>query len=478
MELKRNVFKNFVWRFAERVGAQLVSTVVSIILARILIPDDYGIVALMHVVINIFGVFVNCGLGSALVQKKDADNIDFSTVFFTQMLFCIVLYAILFFIAPFIASYYGNSSICPMIRVSGLTLLISGIKNIQTSYVSRNMQFKKFFFATLGGTIGAAIVGITMANAGYGAWALIAQSLFNNTVDTVILWITVKWRPQKDFSFSRLKSLFSYGYKLLLSSLLDTGYGSLRSLIIGKRYSSADLAYYNRGQSWVSLIIDNINSAIDSVLFPTMSKAQNDPGLVKSMTRRSIKTSTYIMAPMMMGLAACSVPLVRLVLTEKWLPCVPFQIIFCITYMFYPIHTANLNAIKAMGRSDIFLKLEIIKKVIGVTLIIVASRISVMAMAYSLIISSVLSQIINSWPNKKLLGYKYTEQLRDILPTIILATGMGAIVSIIRNLNLSDILTLMIQIPLGIIIYIFGSKLLKIDSYSYINSLLKKKSAK
>lgn len=475
MESKQNrgIFSNFIWRFAERVGAQLVQVVVSIVLARILVPEDYGTVALMTIVISILGVFVNCGLGGALIQKKDADDTDFSTVFYAQMVFCIVLYTLLFVAAPWIANYYQVPIIQPMIRVSGLTLIIAGVKNTQSAYVSRTMQFKRFFFATLGGTIGAAVVGIWMAKAGYGAWALIGQSLFNNTVDTIILWFTVKWRPKKVFSFTRLKGLFSYSWKLLISALLDTGYNNLRALIIGKKYSSEDLAFYNKGSSWPNLLVENVNSSIDSVLFPTMSAAQDSAEEVKNMTRRAIKTSVYVMAPLLMGLAFCGTPLVRLLLTEKWLPCVPFQAIFCVTYIFYPIHTANLNAIKAMGRSDLFLKLEIIKKIVGLATILTTMWISVEAMAYSLFFTSIASQIINSWPNKKLLNYRYIDQLKDILPSILLAAAMGVIVYLIQFIGLADWLTLLIQVPLGAGIYIAGSKLFHIDSFEYVLGILK-----
>lgn len=469
----RSVLSNFIWRFLERSGAQIVQLVVSIVLARLLAPTDYGTVALMNVFISILGIFVNCGLSSALIQKKNADDTDFSTVFYAQMLFCIIIYVVLFISAPYIAIFYEIAEMTWMIRALGLTLIIAGVKNVQTAYVSRMMQFKRFFFATLGGTIGAAFVGIGLAFAGFGAWALIGQSLFNNTVDTIILWMTVKWKPKKLFSFNRLKGLFSYSWKLLFSSLLDTVYNNLRSLIIGKGYSAQDLAYYNRGQSWPNLIVENVNSSIDSVLFPSMSAAQNDRERVKMMTRRAIKTSTYIIAPLMMGLAFCGTPLVRLVLTEKWLFCVPFQVIFCITYMFYPIHTANLNAIKAMGRSDLFLKLEIIKKIVGLTALAITVPISVMAMGYSLLVTSVLSQIINSWPNKKLLNYGYLEQLRDILPGIILAVGMGVCVYPIQYLGLPDIVTLLIQVVAGGIIYIGGSALFKLESFSYLWNIIK-----
>lgn len=469
----RAVIFNFFWRFAERSGAQLVQFVVSIVLARILMPNDYGIVALINVFISVMGVFVHCGLGIALVQKKDADDIDFSTVFYTNITFCTVLYLLLFLAAPSIADFYDMPQMTVLLRVVGLTLIISGVKNVQSAYVSRNMMFKRFFFATLGGTIGAAVIGIGMAVAGMGVWALIAQSLFNNAVDTIVLWGTVKWRPKKCFSFERLKGLFSYGWKMLASSLLDTFYNNVRTLIIGKLYSSNDLAYYNKGKTWPNLFIENINSSIDSVLLPTMAKEQEHSERVKDMTRRAIKTCTYVMAPFMMGLAFVAEPLTRLVLTEKWLPCVPYMCIFCIVYMFYPIHTANLNAIKAMGRSDLFLKLEVIKKVVGLVAVISTMHLGVMAMAYSLIFTSITSQIINSWPNKKLLNYPYLEQLKDILPGILLSIFMGVCVRLVSLLGFPDLITLIIQVPLGAMIYILLSIVFKLESFEYLWGIVK-----
>ena len=364
------VVSNFLWRFLERCGAQGVTFIVSIVLARLLDPSVYGTIALVTVFTIIMQVFVDSGMGNALIQKKNADDLDFSSVFWFNIAMCSVLYLIMFISAPFIASFYNKPELTPVVRVLSLILIISGIKNVQQAYVSRNMLFKRFFFSTLGGTIGAAVVGITMAYLGYGVWALVAQMLFNAAVDTTILWITVKWRPKKQFSLQRLKGLFSFGWKLLVSSLIDAVYNQARQLIIGRMYSSSDLAQYNQGKKFPELIVTNINTSIDSVLLPTLSKAQDAPSVVKSMTRRAIKTSTYIMMPFMVGLAVCAEPLVSLILTDKWLPCVPFLRIFCFSFAFYPIHTANLNAIKALGRSDLFLKLEIIKKVVGIIAIL------------------------------------------------------------------------------------------------------------
>ena len=341
------------------------------------------------------------------------------------------------------------------------------------------MLFKRFFFSTLGGTIFSAFFGIGLAYAGFGVWAIIAQQLSNTAIDTLILWITVKWRPKKMFSWKRLKVLFSFGWKLLASSLIDTVYNNLRNLIIGKFYSSADLAYYNQGDKFPKLIVTNINNSIDSVLLPTLSNAQDDRECVKNMTRRAIKTSTYIMAPLMMGLVFCATPVVRLILTEKWLPCVPYLQIFCITYMFWPIHTANLNAINAMGRSDYFLKLEIAKKIIGMILLISTMRFGTMVMAYSLLVSTVTSMIINSWPNKILLGYSLKEQVIDIFPGILLSLFMGIVISTIRLLALPDLVTLVFQITLGVLIYVGLSVIFKVESFEYlwnmVKSVLKKK---
>lgn len=470
---KNSTLKNFIWRFAERCGAQLVTFVVSIVLARILAPEDYGQIALIMVFTTIMQVFVDSGLGTALIQKKDADDLDFSSVFYFNFVICFILYAVMFVTAPFIARFYGDSSLTSIIRVISLTIVISGVKGIQQSYVSRNMMFKRFFYSTLGGTIFSAFLGIALAYAGFGVWAIVAQQLSNTAIDTLILWLTVKWRPKRMFSWKRLKGLLSFGWKMLASSLLDTVYNNIRSLIIGKMYSSSDLAYYDQGKKFPNVIVTNINTSIDSVLLPTMASAQDNPERVKSMTRRAIKTSTYIMAPLMMGLAFCAEPIVGLVLTDKWLPCVPFLRIFCITYMFYPIHTANLNAIKAMGRSDLFLKLEIVKKVVGIALLLSTMWFGVMAMAYSLLISSVLSQIINSWPNRKLLRYGYLEQLKDILPGIALAVLMGCCVNLVGLFHLTNIVTLLIQLPLGAVLYIGASALLHLESFEYMRDLIR-----
>lgn len=474
MDIYKNtsVISGFLWRLMERMGAQVVSFVVSIVLARILDPNAYGTVALITVFTTIMQVFVDSGLGNALIQKKDADDTDFSTVFYVNIVFCCSLYAIMWVASPLIAGFYKDPLLVPYIRVLSLTIVVSGIKNVQQAYVSRNMLFKKFFFATLGGTIGAAVIGITMALKGFGVWALIAQQLFNLTVDTLILWITVPWRPKRLFSLERLGSMFSYGWKLLVSTLLDTGYNNLRQLLIGRVYSRVDLAFYNQGDKFPAIIINNINSSIDSVLLPAMSHDQDDKTRVKEMTRRAIKISTYIMGPLLAGMAACADSIVHLVLTDKWLFCVPYMRVFCICYLFYPIHTANLNAIKAMGRSDTFLKLEVIKKIIGLVVLIISIRISVMAIAWSLLISTITSLVINSWPNEKLLGYDFYSQMKDIMPNLALSLIMGVLVYLGGAFIPNAVLKLILQILFGAAIYVVLSVITRNESFQYMLTMI------
>ncbi len=471
-QIRNTTLKNLIWRFTERCGAQGIAFVVSIIVARIVSPEQYGTVALITVFINILQVFVDSGLGSALIQKKNADQVDFSTVFYFNIIMCLFLYLVLYIAAPYISLFYDDPQLTSVTRTIGLTLIVSGVRNIQQAYVTKHMMFKRFFYSTLFGTLISAVIGIVMAYNDFGVWAIVAQNLTNVTVSTIVLFITVKWRPTAQFAFNRFKELFSYGWKLLVSALLDTGYNELRQLLIGKLYTSGDLAYYNQGNKFPHFIVNNINSSIDSVLLPAMSQKQDDVVRVKAMTRRAIRTSTYIMAPLMIGLAICSENIVYLLLKEKWLGCVPYLRIFCITYLFYPIHTANLNAIKAMGRSDLFLKLELIKKGIGILVLIFSIRYGVLVMACSLLVTTLVSTIINAYPNKKLLDYNWFEQMRDILPNILLALIMAIPVYGVSVLGLPAILVLCVQVILGAIIYIGLSRIMRLEIYYYIEDMI------
>lgn len=468
-DIKSKTISNMIWRYAERCGAQGISFIVSIVLARLLSPNEYGVVAIVTVFLNIFQVFIDGGLGSALVQKKDADDLDFSTIFFFNIFMCGIVYVGVFFSAPLLARYYNNDILTDVIRVLGITVLISGVKNIQHAYVSKKMIFKKFFYSTLLGTIAAGIAGIILAYRGWGVWALVAQHIMNTLMDTIVLWVTVKWRPKLLFSFERLKTLVSFGWKILASNLLNTIYNNIRQLIIGKVYSEADLAFYNRGKQFPAFVTNNINSSINSVLLPVMAQAQDDDKRVKMMARRSIMTSSFFLWPLMFGLMATGKNLFSLLLTDKWLPALPYLYIFCFVDGIYPIHSANLNAIKAKGRSDVFLKLEIIKKIVGILVILVTMKISVMAIAWGSVFYAIFASIVNAFPNKKLLNYSYLEQVSDILPSIILSIVMAVIVHFLPIPSFVPlVVALIIQVLVGAAVYAGGALLFKLEAAEFV----------
>lgn len=471
--MRGKVASGLAWTYAERISAQLVSFFVSIVLARQVAPEHFGVIAMVTVFISIANVFVTDGFSNALIQKKDASETDFSTVFYISLILSVAIFIILYFCAPFIADFYGDEQIKPVIRVLSIKLIISALNSVQNAYVSKKMIFKKFFFATLIGTIVSAVVGVGMAYRGYGVWALVAQYLTNSTIDTVVLHFTCGWKPRLLFSLKNARSLFSYGSRVLASSLIQKIYDNLRSLIIGKVFSPADLAFYNRGKHIPSLIVDNINTSITKTLFPAMSSVQDDRTKVKMMTRRSMRISAFIMSPLLFGLLACSRDIIKLLLTDVWLPCVPYMQIICLTYVFQPIHKSNLQAIKAIGRSDILLRLEFYKKGIGVTLIVLAAFVlrSVLAIAWSGFIITLINALLNAFPNKKLLNYSIREQILDLLPSMLCSGIMCAVVFAVGLIDINTILLLVLQIVVGICVYILLAKVIHSEDLSYCTKI-------
>lgn len=471
--LQRKVFSGLLWKFGERIGAQAVSFLVSIILARLLLPSDYGVIALITIFIDIANVFVSSGFGAALVQKKDADEVDFSSVFYFSIVMSWVLYAIVFFGAPAVAGFYGKEILTPVLRVMALKLPLAGVNSVQHAYVQKKMLFKRFFFSTLIGTVGSAVVGIVMAYTGFGAWALVAQYLFNSTMDTVVLWFTVRWRPVWRFSLGRMKYLFGFGWKMLASELIHTSYKQIRSLIIGKVYTEKDLAFYNQGGKLPNLIVTNINSSVSSVLFPAMTLKQDDTGKLKEMVRLSIRVSSYIMWPLMIGLLVMSEPIVRLMFTEKWLPCVPYMQIACIQFALEPVQTANVQAVKAMGKGRTYLIMEIVKKVFGIVMIVAVMYQGVMAIAVTAMFVTFFAALVNSTPNRKYLGYTYREQLVDLIPSILLAAAMGICVYGVGRLPVPDLLSIVLQVISGAASYIVLSLFFRVNQFRYLLDMIK-----
>lgn len=473
--LRKKTISGVLWKLSERVSGQIVSFIVSIILARRLLPEDYGIIALVSVFITICDKLVISGFATSLIQKKDADNLDFSTVFFFSVVMSLVLYALLFFCAPLIADFYSaydRAMLIAVIRVMGIQVIATAVNSVQLAYVSRTMQFRKTLSASLTATVLSAAVGIWMAYTGYGVWALVAQYCINIVTVMTILWFVVRWRPDFAFSVQRFKSLFSYGWKIFAASIIKVIYNDLRSLVIGKYYTAEDLAYYNKGQSFPQLVESNVSGTIESVLFPAISKRQTSKEDMLAILRRAIKTTSFILMPLLAGLAAVAEPLTVILLTEKWLPSVPYMQIICFTFMMMPIEVDNLQAIKAMGRSDIALKLEIIKKVIGVTLLIASIPFGVTAIAISLLIGAVINAIVDAIPNKKLLDYGVGKQVVDILPSLLMSAVMFACVYPLAMLPLGNVPVLIIQILVGIAVYVLLSLVTKNESMRYILAII------
>lgn len=466
---------NLSWKFAERIASQLVSFVVSIVLARILEPSDYGSIAMVMIFVTLSNVFVEGGFSSALIQKKDADKLDFSTVFYFSIVFSIFLYVILFFVAPYISRFYGDGYeiLTPVLRVIGLQIIVYGANSVQQAYVSKKMMFKKFFWATLIGTIVSACIGLAMAYLGFGIWSLVGQQMAMVITNTIVLYLVTRKLPGLMFSFQRLKGLFSYGAKILGASLLVSFFLDLRSLIIGKLYSAKDLAFFDRGRQFPNLIVTNINSSVGAVLFPKMSQEQDDKIRVKQLCRNSIRFSSFVMMPLMMGMAVCAEPLIRVLLTDKWIESVPFLRLFCIIYMFYPIHTANMQAIKAIGKSETFLVLEIIKKLLELISLLLVMKISVMAIAINMAVLTTLFTFINAYPNIKYLDYSFKEQMNDMLPSLLLSTIMAILVyGIGLILPISDLGVLIIQVLFGIAFYSTLSYLTNNPEFKYLYELI------
>lgn len=438
-------------------------------------PEHYGVLSLMLIFTTLANVFIQNGFNTALIQNKDVTEEDYSSVLWVSLGIAGILYGVIFLCAPLIAEFYEMPAIVEPLRVLALMLFPGALNSVQLAKVSREMDFKRVFYSNVGGIVISGIVGIMIAWMGGGLWALVVQTMLNTTVACLVMGITVKWRPRLICNFGRVGVLFRYGWKLLVSGLLDTLYMDLRSLVIGKKYDSGTLGYYNRGKQFPHFIINSINSAVQSVLLPAMSAEQDDKAKVKTLMRNSVMLSSYIIFPMMAGLAGVATPLVRLLLTEKWLPCVPYMQIYCFTLAFYPVHTSNLQAINAMGRSDIFLKLEIIKKAVGIAMLVVAVFCfdSPIAIAMTGVVTAITSSFINAYPNKQLIGYSYFEQMKDILPSLAISAVMLLGVLAVELLALPEVMTLIMQVLVGVALYVVLSAVFRLEPFMMLLQMVR-----
>lgn len=474
---KQKVAGGLFWSYGERIMAQLVSLIVSIVLARLLDPENYGVISIVMIFITLCDAIVTGGFGNSIVQKKDADELDVNTMLICSVATSVFLYVILFLAAPFIADFYQMEIIRPILRVLGLRLLISGVNSIQRAWIQKRMLFKRFFISTSFGTIISAVVGISMAYMDAGAWALVGQYLTNSFIDTVVLFITNDWRPKLQFSFDRAKQMLSYGWKVLLTTVVYTVEGDLRSLIVGKQFGSADLAYYDQGKKFPNLLVSNINTSISNVMFPVLSKNQDNRERMKAICRRSIKTSTYLLAPLLLGLIAVSNEFVRVILSDKWLPCVPFLQILTLVYLVRPLTTTDQQAIMSTGRSDLTLRIMIAVNVTDVILLLIAvfAMKSVIMIAVGALLTEVVSMALFMKYVKKCIGYTYLEQLSDIAPSLLLAISMGVIVYLVGKINVNVIIVLFLQVVVGAGYYLAMSCILHFEPFIYLVKMLKEK---
>jgi len=479
--LKGRVLAGTAWSFLQRISTQLMSLVISIILARILTPDDYGTVAMITVFTNIAMVFITTGFSSAIIQKKELSEADISTMFYAGLGLSLVLYGILFAAAPWIAVMYKTPVLTPMLRVESLIVVLGATYSVQQALISRNLQYKKNFIIGAVCVVVQGTSGIAFALNGFGPWSLVYSTIINYTAHAALMWIVVKWKPKLIFSKESFKSMFGFSTKMLAGGLLNALFNNIRSLIIGVRYSSADLAYYNKGYQYPTLIMNQVDGTINTVLFSSLSKYQSDWEAGLKVLRRAMKTSLYICAPLMAGMCAVADPMIRLLLTDKWEGSIVYVRLVAIICIFWPL-SAQRNALNARGKSGVALTMNVIGKVVTITCLLATFWHSVQLMITSSIIASCIGLVVNSFFYRKHLDYRFRDQIGDILPPLLLSAAMGFITYSVMFLNLSSALTLVIQIPLGIALYVFGSWLFKFESFTYllnmIKGLLKKKAHK
>lgn len=467
---KNSISGGLIWTFGERIASQIVSTIITIVLARILLPEYCGMISIVTIFISLCDVLVISGMGTALVQKKTVDEEDYNTAFIISMSIAVFLYIILFFLAPLISKFYMMHALTLVIRVMALRLPLAAINCIQQAHVQRAMAFKRFFIATLSGTLMSGFVGLYLAMNGFGVWALVFQYLTNTTVNTVVLFFVEKWIPKLQFSLDKAKEIYSFGWKVLATELVYTLENNMCGLIIGKMFGAADLAFFDQGKKYPAILVNNINSAINKVMLPAYSKYQDDLKQLKDMLRKSISVGAFLLAPILIGFAVVSETFIRVVLTDKWLFCSPYIKIFCLMYLTRPLETACHQALLAVGKSDMVLRVMIIINSVDLLLLLIAAFIfkSVMFIAIGTLITAIVSLSCFMYCSNITLGYKLKEQISDIAPVLFCSLVMGGIVSLVSLLLDNQIILLVIQIIIGAIAYIVLARMINLTGFQYI----------
>lgn len=474
--LKEKTINGMLWTFLQKFSGQLISFIISAILARILSPSDYGIVAIAGMFLILMSIFSDGGLGPALIQKKEVDEEDYNTMFVTQLVVATFLYAIVFFLAPIFASFFKDVNqqlLTSIIRVMGLTMPLGALSGVQNSVVTRRLMFKWYFYTNFITLAVSGAIGLYMAFNGYGAWALVGQSISAIVTSTVVIFCLLDWHPKFHFSYQRFKPLFRQGLKYMGTSFIGTLTAQFRGYALGMKYSAADLAYYNRGEGIPNLLCNNIDQTIQGVLFPSLAKIQDDYPAVRSALRRAIRISTFILFPLLFGLAAVSDKVVIIVFSEKWSPSIPFMQILCFVLAVGIMCNVNLQALRAIGKIGTILKMEFIKKPVMFLMILGTMLISPLAIAWGMLFFNIFVYFVNSYPNKTTIQYTYQQQLADVLPNTLMSALMAVIVYAVGRLDINIYLLLALQIALGIALYLIMAIASKNESLQYITSYIK-----
>lgn len=470
VDVKRGTISSLFWKIFERGSRAVVELAVQIVMARLLAPEQFGALAIMLVFVNLGNVLVQSGLNTALVQNPDTDDDDCSTVYWVSLAVSVILYAVVFFTAPFVAVFYEMDVIVWPLRALSLILVINAYNAVQVAIVQRELKFRMVFNAAIASVAVSGVIGIAAAALGAGLWALVSQQLFYQLCNCIVMAAQVDWRPRAVFKSARALELFSFSWKLLVSGLLDQGYQSLSDLIIGKQFSASSLGLVSQGKKYPQAVGSMLDGAIQPVMFSAVSRVQTDVHYVKRLVRRALKTSTFLIVPSMTLFAVAAEPIVGILLGEKWLPCVPFLQMYCFIYALLPIHTTNLQALNGMGRSDLFLKLELIKKAYGICFILFAAFVlkDVYLMVAMYMVTGVISTFVNAYPNKRVIGYSYGEQLRDITPAFTLSAVAGGLALLFGSFVPNSALRIIVDIVVMAIAYLGLAKLLHVESLEYL----------
>lgn len=460
-----SIAASMVFKSVERYSVLVIQTIVSIVIARILSPSDYGIIAMMSVFISIASIFINSGFNMALVQKKDASTEDYNTALIINLAIGLFFYAVLYLTAPLIASFYNQPTISVTLRVLALVLPLGAVSSIQTAIATREMRFKNLLWANLIGGVISGIIGVVLALMGFGVWALIAQQIASVVCITAVLFFVLAYKPQFTYRKESAHSMFAFGWKLLAAGIVNQIYNELNSLIIGKKYLASDLAFYNKGKSFPSVVTTGIDGAVSTVSFAALSKKQEDRDYMISLIRKTLISNSYLLFWALSLLAMSADALTSVLLTDKWLPMVPYLQICCFTFAFHPMGSLDMQAIAAIGRSDLRLKLEFIKKPIGIVLLIIAIKYGPIAIALSAAVTSIVSLIIGAVACEKTIGYTVGAHFKDILPIIMISVLSCGAMYLIGLFSFMPIVTLLLQIISGSLVFILISAVFKLESF-------------